>query len=52
MIVKPTAAGRRVFGRLTPLIKGLHVDQMAGLTEREKSDLVTLLNKALWGGAP
>jgi DNA-binding MarR family transcriptional regulator len=52
MIVKPTAAGRRVFGRLTLLIKGLHVDQMAGLTEREKSDLVTLLNKALWGGAP
>jgi len=27
------------------------VDQMAGLTEREKSELVTLLNKALWGGA-
>ena len=51
MIVNATAAGRRVFGRLTPRIKELHVDQMAGLTEREKSDLVTLLNKALWGGA-
>ena len=51
MIVNATAAGRRVFGRLTPRIKEMHVDQMAGLTEREKSELVTLLNKALWGGA-
>ena len=50
MIVNVTAAGRRVFERLTPRIKELHVSQMAGLTEREKADLVALLNKALWGG--
>lgn len=51
MIVNVTAAGRKVFDRLTPRIKELHVAQMAGLTEREKSDLVALLNKALWSGA-
>ena len=49
MIVKVTAAGRRVFARLTPRIKELHVEQMAGLTEADKRSLTSLLNAALWG---
>lgn len=49
MIVKLTPAGRRVFARLTPRIKNLHVAQMAGLTEKDKRSLASLLNAALWG---
>ena len=49
MIVKVTAAGRRVFARLTPRIKELHTVQMAGLTGPDKETLVSLLNSALWG---
>lgn len=51
MMVKVTAAGRRVFARLTPRIKDLYVTQMAGLTNDDKSELVALLNAALWGNS-
>ena len=49
VIVSVTATGRRVFSRLTPKIKELHVEQMNGLTSADKKQLVSLLNKALWG---
>ena len=49
VIVTVSAAGRRVFSRLTPKIKNLHIGQMEGLSSPEKLQLVSLLNKALWG---
>lgn len=49
VIVSVTATGRRVFSMLTPKIKELHVEQMNGLTSADKKQLVSLLNKALWG---
>lgn len=49
VIVSVSAAGRRVFSRLTPKIKKMHVEQMEGLSVSDKKQLVSLLNKALWG---
>ncbi len=49
VIVSVTTAGRRVFSRLTPKIKTMHVEQMDGLSVADKKKLVSLLNKALWG---
>lgn len=49
VMVSVSASGRRVFSRLTPKIKKAHIEQMKGLSTAEKRQLVTLLNKALWG---
>ena len=49
VIVSVSRAGRQVFTRLTPKIKKAHVEQMNGLSTTEKKQLVSLLNKALWG---
>ena len=52
MMVTVTASGRRVFARLTPRIKELHVEQMSGMSNNDKRQLVSLLNAALWGYSP
>ena len=49
VIVSVSRAGRQVFTRLTPKIKKAHIEQMSGLSTTEKKQLVSLLNKALWG---
>ena len=48
ILVRPTAAGREVFERLTVEIKALHRRQWAALDTAELRQLITLLNKALW----
>jgi DNA-binding MarR family transcriptional regulator len=52
VLVKPTKTGRQLFERLTREIKSLHREQWAALDAEELRQLIGLLNKALWSGAP
>ena len=49
-LVRPTAAGRRVFDRTTDRIKALHREQFADLDDAELRTLHGLLNRVLWTG--
>ena len=47
VVVRATAKGRRVFGRLHEQVRRIHVEQWAGLTQPEQRQLVGLLAKVL-----
>lgn len=49
-LVRPTAAGRRVFDRTTGRVKALHREQFAALDDAELRTLHGLLNRVLWTG--
>lgn len=49
VLVQVTAAGRRVFSKITKDVKEIHYRQWNGLTTDELATLVQLLNKAMVG---
>ena len=49
VLVRATAAGRRVFAAVTPKLQEFHRRQWSGLTSAEVDTLHDLLAKALWG---
>lgn len=51
VLVKATAAGRKVFTQITTAIKAVHYEQWKGLTSSELATLVELLNKAMVGSS-
>ena len=49
VLVRPTAAGRRVIAKLVPALREFHRGQWSALTATELRELSRLLSKALWG---
>jgi len=49
VLVRPTAAGRRVLGRLVPRLREFHRAQWSALRAAELREFARLLAKALWG---
>jgi DNA-binding MarR family transcriptional regulator len=49
--VRPTAAGRRLFARVVDRMNALHRRQWAVLDRDELTQLIALINKALWSGS-
>lgn len=51
VLVRATAAGRRVFAVVTPQIQAFHRRQWSNLSSDEVTALERLLAKAMWGGS-
>jgi DNA-binding MarR family transcriptional regulator len=49
VLVRPTAAGRRVLERLVPRLRAFHRTQWSALSASELREFSRLLAKALWG---
>jgi DNA-binding MarR family transcriptional regulator len=51
VLVRATADGRRVFGRVTPDLQQFHRHEWANLSSAEIDTLNSLLGRALWGAS-